>query len=63
MISYFGAVWVIFKKDITLEIHTREVISSMLFFSFLVLVIFNFAFEKKAKSAARGPPWKSMSTS
>lgn len=56
MISYFGAVWVIFKKDITLEIHTREVISSMLFFSFLVLVIFNFAFDLKPNELALFAP-------
>lgn len=37
----------IFMKDIALEMRTREVISSMLFFSFLVLVIFNFAFDLK----------------
>jgi heme exporter protein B len=47
VISYIEAVWAIFRKDIALEIHTREVISSMLFFSLLVLVIFNFAFDLK----------------
>ncbi len=56
MLSYFEAVWAIFVKDITLEIRTREVISSMLFFSFLVLVIFNFAFDLKQEQLALFTP-------
>lgn len=46
----------IFMKDIALEMRTREVISSMLFFSFLVLVIFNFAFDLKPDQLALFAP-------
>ncbi len=44
------AVFTIVWKDIVLELKTREVISSMLFFSFLVILIFNFAFDLDMRS-------------
>lgn len=39
------AVYVIFKKDILIEIRDKESLSMMVFLSLLLLVIFNFAFD------------------
>ena len=42
--TFFKKVWPIVWKDITSELRTKEVLISMCFFAFLVLIIFNFAF-------------------
>lgn len=50
----------IFKKDIKTEWRTKERLSAMAFFAFLVVLIFNFAFEPESpimKSAAPGVFW------
>lgn len=47
-------------KDLLAEFRTRELLSSMLLFAFLVVVIFNFAFEpgsRSTKEAAPGILW------
>ncbi|MBW1999317.1 MAG: heme exporter protein CcmB [Deltaproteobacteria bacterium] len=41
-----GKIWIIVRKDLTLEFRSREMLFSMCLFSFLVLIIFAFAFEK-----------------
>lgn len=41
---FLKKVWPIVWKDIISEIRTKEVLLSMCFFAFLVLIIFNFAF-------------------
>lgn len=41
---YFKKIWPIVWKDIVSELRTKEVLISMCFFAFLVLIIFNFAF-------------------
>ncbi len=42
--TFFTKVWPIVWKDMISEFRTREVLISMCFFAFLVLIIFNFAF-------------------
>ncbi len=54
--SYLRAVFTILWKDVLLELHTREVISSMLFFSILVVVVFNFAFDLRGEELLRYAP-------
>jgi heme exporter protein B len=41
---FFRKVWPIVWKDVISELRTKEVLFSMCFFAFLVLIIFNFAF-------------------
>lgn len=43
--DFFRSVWTILKKDLIMELRTKEMLSSMFIFSILVLVIFTFAFE------------------
>jgi heme exporter protein B len=42
--TFFKKVWPIIWKDMISELRTKEVLISMCFFAFLVLIIFNFAF-------------------
>jgi heme exporter protein B len=42
--TFFKTVWPIVWKDLISELRTKEVLISMCFFAFLVLIIFNFAF-------------------
>ena len=41
---YFKKIWPIVWNDIVSKLRTKEVLISMCFFAFLVLIIFNFAF-------------------
>lgn len=41
---FFRSVWPIILKDLISELRSKEVLISMCFFAFLVLIIFNFAF-------------------
>jgi heme exporter protein B len=53
----------IIRKDLTLEFHTREVISSMLVFALLVVVVFSFIFEPgehEQRRIAGGVYWMAM---
>lgn len=43
--KFFRQIKAIVKKDIMAELRTKEMLSSMVFFSFLVIVIFGFAFD------------------
>lgn len=43
--SALGPVWAIARKDIVLELRNREIVVSLLVFSMLVLIVFNFAVE------------------
>ena len=42
--AFFTKVWPIVWKDLVSELRTKEVLISMCFFAFLVLIIFNFSF-------------------
>lgn len=45
MKTYFGVIWAIVWKDVRLELRTKEIVVSVIVFSLLVIVIFNFAIE------------------
>jgi heme exporter protein B len=51
-------IWAIFRKDLLIELRTKDSFNSMLFFGVVVLVIFNFALESlSVRSAAPGVLW------
>jgi len=58
--SFLRAVFAIARKDLSSEIRSRELFSSMLVFALLVILIFNFALELDARtrtSATAGVLW------
>ncbi len=55
-----GKIWAIFRKDLLIELRTKDSINAMLFFGIVVLVIFNFALESirdSIRSAVPGVLW------
>ena len=53
-------VWAIFRKDLLIELRTKDTLNSMLFFGIVVLVVFNFALESlrdSSRSAVPGVLW------
>jgi heme ABC exporter ATP-binding subunit CcmA/heme exporter protein CcmB len=60
----FGAhVWAIASKDLTAELHTREIISAMFVFAVLALFIFSFTLDLRgtlARAAAPGVLWSTI---
>lgn len=40
-----GKVWAVFRKDLLIELRTKDSLNAMLFFGIVVLVVFNFALE------------------
>lgn len=53
-------IWAIFRKDLLIELRTKDSLVSMLFFGVMVLVVFNFALESlrdSIRSAAPGILW------
>jgi heme exporter protein B len=52
MKNYLRAVFAVTWKDLAAEFRSRELISAMLVFSFLVILIFNFALELDPKTRA-----------
>jgi len=53
-------IWAIFRKDLLIELRTKDSLNSMLFFGIVVLVVFNFALEPvraSIHSAAAGVLW------
>jgi len=56
LISYFLKVWAILWKDIIAELRTKEMVTSMLVFSILVIVIFNFAFDPGSTAMRESAP-------
>lgn len=40
-----GKVWAVFRKDLLIEMRTKDSLNAMLFFGIVVLVVFNFALE------------------
>ncbi len=58
--SYLRKVLAIVIKDVSAELRTREMVSSMLVFALLVILIFNFAFDLRAdnqRTLAPGVLW------
>jgi heme exporter protein B len=63
MTSYFGRVMYIALKDLKVEIRSKERLYSMMVFSILVMVIFNFAFDPGAeyiREVAPGILWVAL---
>ena len=53
-------VWAIFRKDLLIEMRTKDTLNSMLFFGIVVVVVFNFALESlndSSRSAVPGILW------
>ena len=53
-------VWAIFRKDLLIELRTKDTLNSMLFFGIVVLVVFNFALASlrdSSRSAVPGVLW------
>lgn len=42
---YFSTIWTILNKDVIMELRSKEVVNSMLIFSFLTVIVFSFIFE------------------
>jgi heme exporter protein B len=49
-------IWAIFRKDLLIELRTKDSLVSMLFFGIVVLVIFNFAMESLRSSIQSAVP-------
>lgn len=45
-----GKVWTVFRKDLLIELRTKDSLNAMLFFGVVVLVVFNFALESARDS-------------
>ena len=56
MKPYFGAVWAIVRKDVMLELRTKDFVVSVFVFSLLVIVIFSFAIEPTQQLVERVAP-------
>ena len=56
MKSYFRAVWAIVRKDVMLELRTKDFVVSVFVFSLLVIVIFSFAIEPTPQVVERVAP-------
>lgn len=54
--ALFTMAWVIFQKDMMVEYRTRERLTTMLVFSLIVLIIFNFAFNFGGMAIQRVAP-------
>ena len=56
-------VWAVFRKDLLIELRTKDSLNAMLFFGIVVLVIFNFALEsvrETIRAAVPGVLWVSF---
>lgn len=59
-------IWAVFRKDLLIELRTKDTLSSMLFFGIVVLVVFSFAMESlrdSIRSAVPGILWVSFAFS
>lgn len=60
MRSYWRKVWAVVRKDLTIELRSRDLLSSATVFSLLVLLIFNFALDltgDTVRAVAPGVLW------
>lgn len=51
--TYFNQIRTLVRKDLASELRTKEMLSSMLIFSFLTTVVFNFAFDPDTDTVKR----------
>jgi len=49
-------IWAIFRKDLLIELRTKDSLNAMLFFGVVVLVVFNFALESGRDSMRQAAP-------
>ena len=56
MLQYFKYIWIIFRKDVLVEMRSKEITLSVFIFSFITLVIFNFAFDPTPKTVSYVAP-------
>ena len=54
--SYFGKVWLIVRKDLSLERRSREMLSSMFIFALIVILVFSFSFDLRVERASQVAP-------
>jgi heme exporter protein CcmB len=57
---FFRTAWIVFRKDVTIEIRSRETLATTLFFALSVIVIFAFAMMREGRlvaDAAAGILW------
>jgi heme exporter protein B len=52
--TYFKQIFTLVRKDLLNELRTKEMLSAMLIYAFLVVVIFAFAFYEPSKEIMRG---------
>ena len=52
MLQYSKYIWIIFRKDVLVEMRSKEITLSVFIFSFITLVIFNFAFDPTPKNVS-----------
>ena len=58
-----GKVWAVLRKDLLIELRTKDSLNAMLFFGIVVLVVFNFALESlrdSIRTAVPGVLWVSF---
>ena len=61
--DFLRKTWAILVKDVAAELHTREMLSTMLVFSVLMLLVFSFALDLRgnmARAAAPGVLWATV---
>jgi heme exporter protein B len=61
--SMVSQIWAIVSKDLTAELHTREILSAMFVFAVLALFIFSFALDLRgaiARAASPGVLWSTL---
>jgi len=56
MKAYLHVAWAIFRKDLRVELRTKDAFSAMVVFGILTVVIFNFAFDLAREEAIRLAP-------
>ncbi len=62
-VTFWGSVWTVVWKDITLEWRTRQLLSIMVMFAISVVVVFNFALETEldaVRNVATGLLWTTI---
>jgi heme exporter protein B len=51
-----GKIWAVFRKDLLIEMRTKDSLNAMLFFGIVVLVVFNFALESARETIRQAVP-------
>ncbi len=51
-----GKIWAVFRKDLLIELRTKDSLNAMLFFGIVVLVVFNFALESARETIRNAVP-------